>query len=140
MHLAKLVPQFFSTQPNGRPALGIIGIRLWFFLGPCKAYSPRFLFCIFYLDCWFKRKRYLVCFDLFYEALFYSQNYFGNYTWLFSDPFPSNMTSALVHLEFVLKYKWVSWVVCCRRVPLSLKSTIKKKYTEEISRWISCNH
>ena len=29
-----------------------------------KAYSPRYLFCIFYLDCWFKRKRYLVCFDL----------------------------------------------------------------------------
>ena len=26
---------------------------------------------------------------------------------------------------------------CCRRVPLSLKSTIKKKYAEEISRWIT---
>ena len=23
-----------------------------------KAYSPRYLFCIFFLDCWFKRKRY----------------------------------------------------------------------------------
>ena len=26
---------------------------------------------------------------------------------------------------------------CCRRVPLSLKSTIKKNYAEEISRWIT---
>ena len=47
------------------------------------------------------------------------------------------MTSTLVHLKFVLKNKWVGWVVCCKRVPLSLKSTIKKKYAEEISRWIS---
>ena len=23
-----------------------------------KGYSPRYLFCIFFLDCWFKRKRY----------------------------------------------------------------------------------
>ena len=46
-----------------------------------KAYSPRYLFCIFFLDCWFKRKRYLVCFDLIYETLFYRPNYFGNYSY-----------------------------------------------------------
>ena len=23
-----------------------------------KAYSPRYLFCVFFFDCWFKRKRY----------------------------------------------------------------------------------
>ena len=56
---------------------------------------------------------------------------------LFLDPFSSNITSALVHLRFVLKNKWVSWVVCCRRVPLSLKTTTKKRYAEEISWWIS---
>ena len=46
-----------------------------------KAYSPRYIFCIFFLDCWFKRKRYQVCFDLIYETLFYRPNFFGNYSY-----------------------------------------------------------
>ena len=48
---------------------------------PLKAYSPRYIFCIFFLDCWFKRKRYQVCFDLIYETLFYRPNFFGNYSY-----------------------------------------------------------
>ena len=44
------------------------------------------------------------------------------------------MTTALLHLKFVLKNKWAS---CCKRVPLSLKSTIKRTYAEEICRWIT---
>jgi hypothetical protein len=41
-------------------------------------------------------------------------------------------------------YSFCAWLFfnpffCCRRVPLSLKSTIKKKYAEELSRWITFN-
>ena len=50
----------------------------WIFI---KAYLPRYLFCIFLLDCWFKKKRFQVCFDFIYETLFYRPNYFGNYSY-----------------------------------------------------------
>ena len=42
-----------------------------------KAYSPRYLFCISFLNCWLRR-RYPVCLDLIYETLFYRPNYSFN--------------------------------------------------------------
>ena len=38
---------------------------------------------------------------------------------------------------FFCAWLFFSPFFCCRRVPLSLKSTIKKRYAEEISQWIT---
>ena len=66
------------TRPGGRSDnLGGMGTKN----KVPKAYSLRHLFCIFFLDCWLMRKRYLVCFDFIYETLFYRPNYFGNYSY-----------------------------------------------------------
>ena len=56
---------------------------------------------------WYKFNKLQKC----YEML---KNFLNFLVWLFFDPF-----------------------LCCRRVPLSLKSTIKKKCAEENSRWIT---
>ena len=79
---------------------------------------------------WYKFNKLWKCYEMLKNIL-----YFLCLTFFRS--ISSNITSALEHLKFVLKNEWVSWVVYCKKVPLSLKSTIKKKYAEEIFRWIS---
>ena len=130
-----------------------------------KAYSPRYLFCIFFLDCWFKRKRSLVCFDLIYETLFYRPNYFGNFSYNTKYGNILQKTGSLANskvncigfywykfnklwkhykmLENILEFLRLTFFqsvfllqIKTNQGPLSLKSTIKEKYAEEISQWI----
>ena len=56
---------------------------------------------------WYQFNKLWKCYEILKNILYFC-------TWLFFNPF-----------------------FCCRRVPLSLKSIIKKKYAEEISRWIT---